>query len=70
MDVIQFACFSSSHQVISLGHNDKHQGIYIYYIDSGKKLSPVDNCGYLDNKKIDLSLSSNRMERVMGIEPT
>ena len=25
---------------------------------------------YLDNKKIDLSLSSNRMERVMGIEPT
>ena len=32
---------------------------------------PTDrNCGYLDNKKIDLSLSSNRMERVMGIEPT
>ena len=34
------------------------------------KIPTVHNCGYLDNKKIDLSLSSNRMERVMGIEPT
>lgn len=30
MDVIQFACFSSSHQIILLGRNDKHQGIYTY----------------------------------------
>ncbi len=36
MDVIQFACFSSSHQIILLGRNDKHQGIYTYDIYSGK----------------------------------
>lgn len=36
MDVIQFACFSSSHQIILLGRNDKHQGIYTYDIDSSK----------------------------------
>ena len=36
MDVTQFACFSSSHQIVLLGHNDKHQGIYTYDIDSGK----------------------------------
>ena len=36
MDVIQFACFSSSHQIILLGRNDKHQRIYTYDIDSGK----------------------------------
>ena len=36
MDVTQYTCFSSSHQIILLGRNDKHQGIYIYNIDSGK----------------------------------
>lgn len=36
MNVIQCACFSSSHQIILLGSNDKHQGIYTYDIDSGK----------------------------------
>ena len=32
MDVTQYTCFSSSHQIILLGRNDKHQGIYIYII--------------------------------------
>ena len=36
MDVTQYACFSSSHQIILLGNKDKHQGIYTYDIDSGK----------------------------------
>ena len=36
MDVTQYACFSSSHQIILLGCKDKHQGIYTYDIDSGK----------------------------------
>ena len=36
MDVTQYACFSSSHQIILLGRNDKHQGLYTYDIDSGK----------------------------------
>lgn len=36
MDITQYACFSSSHQIILLGRNDKHQGIYTYDIDSGK----------------------------------
>lgn len=36
MDVTQYACFSSSHQIILLGRNDKHQGIYTYDIDSSK----------------------------------
>lgn len=36
MDVTQYACFSSSHQIILLGCKDEHQGIYTYDIDSGK----------------------------------
>ena len=36
MDVTQYACFSSSHQIILLGRNNKHQGIYTYDVDSGK----------------------------------
>lgn len=36
MDVTQYACFSSSHQIILLGTKDEHQGIYTYDIDSGK----------------------------------
>ena len=36
MDVTQYACFSSSQQIILLGRKDKHQGIYTYDIDSGK----------------------------------
>lgn len=36
MDVTQYTCFSSSHQIILLGCNDKHQGLYTYDIDSGK----------------------------------
>ena len=36
MDVTQYACFSSSHQIILLGRNDKHQGLYTNDIDSGK----------------------------------
>lgn len=36
MDVTQYVCFSSSHQIILLGSKDKHQGIYTYDIDSGK----------------------------------
>ena len=37
MDVTQYTCFSSSHQIILLhGCKDKHQGIYTYDIDSGK----------------------------------
>ena len=36
MDVTQYACFSSSHQIILLGRNNKHQGIYTYDIDLGK----------------------------------
>ena len=36
MDVTQYACFSSSHQMIILGSEDEHQGIYTYDIDSGK----------------------------------
>ena len=36
MDVTQYACFSSSHQIILLGRNDKRQGIYTYDIDSSK----------------------------------
>lgn len=36
MDVTQYACFSSSHQIILLGTKDEHQGIYAYDIDSGK----------------------------------
>lgn len=36
MDVTQYTCFSSSHQIILLGRNDKHQGLYTYDIDSGK----------------------------------
>lgn len=36
MNVIQYACFSSSHQIILLGNKDKHQGIYTYDVDSGK----------------------------------
>lgn len=35
MDVTQYACFSSSHQII-LGTKDEHQGLYTYDIDSGK----------------------------------
>ena len=36
MDVTQYACFSSSHQIILLGTKDEHQGLYTYDIDSGK----------------------------------
>lgn len=36
MDVTQYVCFSSSHQIILLGTKDEHQGIYTYDIDSGK----------------------------------
>ena len=36
MDVTQYACFSSSKQIILLGTKDEHQGIYTYDIDSGK----------------------------------
>lgn len=36
MDVTQYACFSSSKQIILLGTKDEHQGIYAYDIDSGK----------------------------------
>lgn len=36
MDVTQYACYSSSHQMIILGSKDNHQGIYTYDIDSGK----------------------------------
>lgn len=37
MDVTQYTCFSSFHQIILLlGCKDKHQGIYTYDIDSGK----------------------------------
>ena len=36
MDVTQYVCFSSSHQIILLGCKDEHQGIYTYDIDSGK----------------------------------
>ena len=36
MDVTQYACFSSSHQIILLGRNNKHQGIYTYDVDPGK----------------------------------
>lgn len=36
MDVTQYACFSSSKQIILLGIKGEHQGIYTYDIDSGK----------------------------------
>ena len=36
MDVTQYVCFSSSHQIILLGTKDEHQGLYTYDIDSGK----------------------------------
>ena len=36
MDVTQYACFSSSKQIILLGTKDEHQGIYAYDIDPGK----------------------------------
>ena len=36
MDITLYGCFSSSHHIILLGRNDKHQGIYTYDIDSGK----------------------------------
>lgn len=36
MDVTQYACFSSSQQIILLGTEDEHQGLYTYDIDSGK----------------------------------